>query len=52
MPDFIECDKSGDGGLTSQQWSDLRLEGLQRPDIQQRLYRYSKSGDDICLTSG
>jgi hypothetical protein len=40
LPDFEECQKSTESGLTTQQWADLRVEGLQRPEVQQRLYRY------------
>jgi hypothetical protein len=40
LPDFEECQKCTESGLTTQQWADLRVEGLQRPEVQQRLYRY------------
>ncbi len=44
LPDFEECQKCTESGLTSQQWADLRGEGLQRPEVQQRLYRYRVEG--------
>jgi hypothetical protein len=44
LPDFEEFQKCTESGLTSQQWADLRVEGLQRPEVQQRLYRYRLEG--------